>query len=53
MNASSTVFERHAKKTGILLVLLPILAMDCAAQHLMGSKAVDDFRSARTTSRNG
>jgi hypothetical protein len=43
--ARASVFERHATKARILLVLLPVLVLDCAAARLLGSPRADDFRS--------
>lgn len=43
--ARANVFERHAQKTRFLILLLPVLALDCAAARLLGSQGADDFRS--------
>ncbi|MBW2291289.1 MAG: hypothetical protein JRG94_03160 [Deltaproteobacteria bacterium] len=41
----ATVFERHTKLIRVLLVLLPILALDCGASLVLGPGTVNDFRS--------
>lgn len=41
----ATVFERHAKWIRALLVILPVLAMDCGAALVLGPGTVNDFRS--------
>lgn len=41
----ATVFERYGVVIRVLLVLVPILVMDCAASLVLGPGTVNDFRS--------
>lgn len=42
--ASASVFERHRKKTLLLIALAPVIVLDCAFARLLGSRNFADFR---------
>lgn len=41
---TASVFERHRRKTLLLIAILPVIVLDCAAARFLGSRNYDEFR---------